>query len=695
MTDHVSPYNENHIQSLIVSVRGQKVILDSDLAAIFKVETKRLNEAVKRNISRFPEDFAFRLNLQEVANLKSQIATSSFDSIPSVSSLPSSHGGRRKLPMAFTEHGAIMAANVLNSPRAVHMSVFVVRAFVRMRSILGDTRVLARRLNALEKELKQRQDIHESAIVSILQRFMDVLDPPVPHKPPARKRIGFTVKERSAAIGLSGIYSQWRRGKLNFSSLSKSDAEKVAIYGLHELNGFPAWFPELASSQPEAVQTVLSKCILGEWQIPAERLHVHEVLSTLFWSGDFYWHLIAEELMKQLLINDPKHIQVLEDALSILVMQPNPPLSKLAILAANRVRDYQSDSLFFMVWMILWIQLDAIPALHFLQSSIDQLDIKDADELILRLCDGLGGRREHTPYVLPKTNFLEPTAMRVFVPLIYRHIRPKEDIDRSKEGAYTPTSRDDAQHFRDGLLQRLAVRDHPEVHKILTEIADLPEIAPHRDMVLHLIDEHILQIVDLAPWQAGDIPAFASEFETDPRSDSDLFRIARWRMLDIKYEVERSENSLRDEVQKDWDESALRRWLQRKLTDRSRSRYTIPQEVEIDQGQRPDLHFECPGLPPVPVEIKWADKKWTANDLLERLENQLVGQYLRARNVRFGIYVVGYHGRKNYWNHPTEANEIGFDEVVKLLEKKAVELERGHPGIAGVQVISINFTRSA
>ena len=149
MTDHVSPYNENHIQSLIVSVRGQKVILDSDLAAIFKVETKRLNEAVKRNISRFPEDFAFRLNLQEVANLKSQIATSSFDSIPSVSSLPSSHGGRRKLPMAFTEHGAIMAANVLNSPRAVHMSVFVVRAFVRMRSILGDTRVLARRLNAL------------------------------------------------------------------------------------------------------------------------------------------------------------------------------------------------------------------------------------------------------------------------------------------------------------------------------------------------------------------------------------------------------------------------------------------------------------------------------------------------------------------------------------------------------------------
>jgi hypothetical protein len=199
MTGQITLYDEKHFQSLIVSVRGQKVILDSDLAAIFGVETKRLNEAVKRNIDRFPDDFAFRLNLQEVANLKSQSATSSFASTRPRSSSHSSHGGRRKLPMAFTEHGAIMAANILNSPRAVQMSVFVVRAFVRMRSLLGDTRGLARRLEVLEKELKERQDLHESAIVSILQRFMDVIDPPAPPRQPSRKRIGFTVKEEAAA----------------------------------------------------------------------------------------------------------------------------------------------------------------------------------------------------------------------------------------------------------------------------------------------------------------------------------------------------------------------------------------------------------------------------------------------------------------------------------------------------------------
>src|SRR5439155_602861 len=113
-------------------VRRQRVVLDSDLAALYGVPTKRLNEAVKRNAGRFPEDFCFLLNLEEVANLKSQIATSSLV-----------HGGRRKLPTAFTEHGALMAATVLRSPRAVQMSLYLVRAFVRMRDeILTSTAIL-------------------------------------------------------------------------------------------------------------------------------------------------------------------------------------------------------------------------------------------------------------------------------------------------------------------------------------------------------------------------------------------------------------------------------------------------------------------------------------------------------------------------------------------------------------------------
>lgn len=172
------------ITSVIRTIRGQKVILDSDLAQIFGVPTFRFNEAVKRNRERFPPDFLFQLTAEEFKSLTSQFAI-----------LKKGRGQHRKfLPYAFTENGAIMAANVLNSPEAVRMSVFVVRAFVQMRDLLGSTKDLAKQLAALEKKLTARLDGHEVAIVNVLRRVMEILDPPpLPPEPPKR-RIGFHVE---------------------------------------------------------------------------------------------------------------------------------------------------------------------------------------------------------------------------------------------------------------------------------------------------------------------------------------------------------------------------------------------------------------------------------------------------------------------------------------------------------------------
>ena len=128
------------IAQRILVLRGQRVLLDADLAALYGVSARRLNEQVKRNLAKFPADFVFRLGIKEMQNLKSQFATSSW-------------GGKRKPPLAFTEHGAIMAATVLNSPRAVEMSVYVVRAFVRLREVLSSNAELARKLDALEKSV--------------------------------------------------------------------------------------------------------------------------------------------------------------------------------------------------------------------------------------------------------------------------------------------------------------------------------------------------------------------------------------------------------------------------------------------------------------------------------------------------------------------------------------------------------------
>lgn len=160
------------IESRILLVRGRKVILDSDLAELYGVTTKRLNEQVKRNRDRFPSDFMLRLNSEEMKALRSQFATSNRE-----------RGGRRYLPNAFTEHGAIMAATVLNTSRAVEVSVYVVRAFIRLREILATHKELARKLAQLEERIEE----HDEEIVAIFEAIRELMAPP--EKP--AKRIGF------------------------------------------------------------------------------------------------------------------------------------------------------------------------------------------------------------------------------------------------------------------------------------------------------------------------------------------------------------------------------------------------------------------------------------------------------------------------------------------------------------------------
>jgi ORF6N domain len=176
-----TPSQIEDIGSKIQTIRGERILLDADLAKIYGVSTKVFNQAVRRNLKRFPDDFMFRLTSREFQSLRSQIVTSKL------------RGGRRYIPYAFTENGAIMAANVLNSPQAVRMSVFVVRAFVQMRELLGGTKELAKQLAALEKKLTERLDGHEIAIIEILQRVMDILDPPPPPPDPPRPQIGFHI----------------------------------------------------------------------------------------------------------------------------------------------------------------------------------------------------------------------------------------------------------------------------------------------------------------------------------------------------------------------------------------------------------------------------------------------------------------------------------------------------------------------
>ena len=181
------------ISSLICNLRGQKVILDADLAELYGVPTKVFNQAVKRNMARFPEDFCFRLTAEEWTHLKSQMLNSNSEDIQQENVMPNwsqfvtsskRHRGAAYRPTAFTEHGAIMAATVSNSPEAVAMSVFVVRAFMQMREQLAANAAILKRLAEIDKTLLE----HNSSLRAIWAKLQPLLQPP---PEPPKRRIGF------------------------------------------------------------------------------------------------------------------------------------------------------------------------------------------------------------------------------------------------------------------------------------------------------------------------------------------------------------------------------------------------------------------------------------------------------------------------------------------------------------------------
>lgn len=497
--------------------------------------------------------------------------------------------------------------------------------------------------------------------------------------------------DRRVIVGLAGLQTEFIDNELYATRLTEEEAQRAVRYAVNELNGFASWLPELAKHQPQAVCDVLLECIQGEWEFNEKQKHVHEVLSDLVWHGEEVIYLIKDKLLSELQLRDPLNPSILEQVLTLLLKAPGPPVEILSRLAAERIKQYPPSNRCFYLWLALWLQLDAEAALAFLQKIVETSP--DADNIMIRLCSSLYyDSRHHLPSV-SSPSYATPKILKHFIPIIYRHIRPSEDINRAGTGEYSPTDRDRAQRFRYGLLQLLGQSEQPEADQILHELLQEPSLMHLRDYILHILDERAERQADLPAWEPSDIRAFEKEYELDPKTDDDLFKIACRRLQDIKHDVEKADTSIRYEMHKDYDEPFLRNWLARKLQERARGRYTVPQEEEIDRQKRPDLRLENPRTRPVSIEIKWAENL-TLQKLLERLENQLVGQYMRDNNSRYGVYLLCYIGKegKHRWQDPHTKSNLGFNRVIDIIEKRAETIVRGRTDIGDIAVISIDFT---
>lgn len=511
--------------------------------------------------------------------------------------------------------------------------------------------------------------------------------PLLPHEKPNPNQIDSRV-----AIGLTGINLALEAGEVTYKGVTEAEVVVATRYAVSELNGFPKWLAGLANQEPDAVSGVLLECVRGEWNTPSDTAPHSGVISKIQYGPPALRELARDTVLSLLVTEDPPNDEVLGSSLRLLLAASQPPRAELASLARRRVSKLPIEEHRSLVWFVLWIQIEPVQAIDWLEPLL-AVPSEKADELMVRVCAALNTRYGQGFPLLSDPAYLQSHILARLVPIVFRHVRPTDDIERVGGGAYSPTQRDEAQDFRRPLLEQLASleQDHGALDA-LRSLLEAPELADRQEYIQHLIQERASRDADGPPWTPEQVTTMAKAKCAEPRSERDLFALTCRQLVSIQNEVERADFSERGALREQSPESDLRLLIGRKLRDRAMGNYEVTQEEEVDQNKEPDLRVRKTSLPPISIEIKCAHK-WSCKELEAALVGQLVGQYLRSDDTHFGVLLLGHHGSKLHWTLP-DGKKVKFEELLEHLRSVADQLLSTRPDLEAIEVIGIDFRKS-
>ena len=330
------------------------------------------------------------------------------------------------------------------------------------------------------------------------------------------------------------------------------------------------------------------------------------------------------------------------------------------------------------LWLAAWMRIEADSAFLVLTAILNKTaEVNQATELSTKFIVALfGERRERTVSV--HQDFINPEILSSLIKLMYKHIRVEDDIIRAGGRLF--------QLLRDipGKASYLALLDVAE---------NQPDEAMKMRYTLHA-KRRIEEDAEMAPWQAGDIALFAEEAERAPQNHRELYDLAVSRLLDLKTDLEDGDASLAEILKAVKEERQHRIMIGGWLRERSFGRYSVPQEEELSDRKKPDIRIHGAGFDgPVPIELKIVDNNWSATKLVERLHNQLCGQYLRDIRSNCGIFMLVYRGVQKHWQHPETGKKLNFNALVQLLREETKEIISTDQKIESIKIIDIDLTK--
>jgi len=495
----------------------------------------------------------------------------------------------------------------------------------------------------------------------------------------------------AVVIGLSGLEMEANLSGNWPNGLSKKDAELASRYAVRELNGFPDWLQNFHQYFPDALEGRLMKEIeweLAEYEGEQPSHYVLSDASRLEWLRP----KLAGRVFEILQVHEPKHFQSAEDALSIVLSADNLDVDTFVDLAKIKVGSLEELSRLGL-WLAAWVSVQAAQGIDALTNRLAEfVDREQATNLAMCFITSLLGSRRISPVGSVHRRYRSVEHLHRLILLMNQYIHHSDDIDRTKGYAYSPSLRDNAQDARNHLFQLLKEIPGKETYLAMLDLSQTHPDEQSRDWYRIHAKQHAEADAEQEAWCVKDIVEFSEEAEKSPQTHRELFELAVLRLNDLKDNLEAGDSSNAGLLAGAKEEKKHRIYIGDWLREHSRGHYAIPQEEEMADAKKPDLRFHQQTIDaPVPIELKVADN-WSTNALLERLENQLCGQYLRDARSNCGIFLLTRCGKKR-WKLPESNELIGFPNLLSLLEAKAEDILQISSKIKSIAVIGIDLTK--
>lgn len=496
-------------------------------------------------------------------------------------------------------------------------------------------------------------------------------------------------------VGLAGLAIESQEDPTWMEALTPEQVERACRFASFEMNGFPEWFPGLFERFPDVVGSFLMQEIRYQLSKETADGSLHHLIQPLSWSGHWSWDWLAPRVLEFLSSSEPSN-QATLDALLKVVQGSTLGDDLISKLAAKKCLSEIGVTERTASWCALWMGSDPINGLEFFKRTLQEcsdpkLRTEFAMHFITRLVGGRGADK-----VVAREAFRNPQYLKDLYLLMHRHIRVEDDIDRSNGGVYSPELRDNAQSARNSIFGLLEQIPGKESYLAICDIANQAHQGHARLWMFQRAKAKAEQDGDLPTWSPEQVREFQAELERTPTNHKELAELAKLRLLDLKDDLENGDNSqaplLIAALNSSSNEESIRNYIGHVLREKAFGRYSIEQEGELADGKRTDLRFigtKCDF--PVPVELKLADN-WPGPHCVERLVNQLCGDYLRDRRSNRGIFLLVNHVKPRHWMFPGHDGRLTFPELVVALQEHWESIKSNHSNIDHIDVIGIDLT---